>query len=259
MVRVRRAGAAGHRVRRRPRPGRPPVRHGRSRHDRARDRRHRQTPVAVRLLAGRRAGVLGRPAGRRPAGRRDRVLARPAAASGLVHPAAGRLAGDRPPPRPGRGARTSSSCSPGTSPTGPGPGRATSGSTAPTPGRPSATTTPPGSTTPSRWPATSAPPVRIWRPATRSFHRALFGSTLPPEVVDAVSATLVALRSTTCFRLADGRFAAWEGSFDHSGSCEGTCTHVWNYAQTAAYLFPGAGARTPGAPSSSTRRVPTGG
>jgi uncharacterized protein (DUF608 family) len=73
---------------------------------------------------------------------------------------------------------------------------------------------------------------------TRSFHRALFGSTLPPEVVDAVSATLVALRSTTCFRLADGRFAAWEGSFDHSGSCEGTCTHVWNYAQTAAYLFP---------------------
>ncbi|GIF72139.1 GH116 family glycosyl-hydrolase [Asanoa siamensis] len=74
--------------------------------------------------------------------------------------------------------------------------------------------------------------------STRAFHRALFGSTLPAEVVDAVSATLVAVRSTTCFRLADGRFAAWEGSFDHRGSCEGTCTHVWNYAQTVAYLFP---------------------
>ena len=78
--------------------------------------------------------------------------------------------------------------------------------------------------------------------ATRAFHDALFSSTLPPEVVDAVSATLVALRSTTCLLLDDGtvegQFAAWEGSFAHAGSCEGTCTHVWNYAQTVAHLFP---------------------
>lgn len=73
---------------------------------------------------------------------------------------------------------------------------------------------------------------------TREFHRALFGSSLPPEVIDAATANLVVLRSTTCFRLEGGRFAAWEGSFDHSGSCEGTCTHVWNYAQAAAFLFP---------------------
>jgi uncharacterized protein (DUF608 family) len=53
-----------------------------------------------------------------------------------------------------------------------------------------------------------------------------------------VSSTLATLRSTTCFRLEDGTFAAWEGSFNHSGSCEGTCTHVWNYAQTVAWLFP---------------------
>ncbi|WP_420114773.1 GH116 family glycosyl-hydrolase [Pseudactinotalea sp.] len=79
--------------------------------------------------------------------------------------------------------------------------------------------------------------------ATRAFRDALFGSTLPAELVDAVSATLVVLRSTTCFLLEDGSeeglFAAWEGSLDHAGSCEGTCTHVWNYAQTAAHLFPG--------------------
>lgn len=78
--------------------------------------------------------------------------------------------------------------------------------------------------------------------ATRAFHDALYDSTLPMEVVDAVTSTLVAARSTTCFRIADGtgegRFAAWEGSFDHAGSCEGTCTHVWNYAQTLAALFP---------------------
>jgi len=73
---------------------------------------------------------------------------------------------------------------------------------------------------------------------TREFHRLLFGSSLPREVIDAATANLVVLRSTTCFRLEGGRFAAWEGSFDHSGSCEGTCTHVWNYAQAAAYLFP---------------------
>ncbi|MGA0568523.1 GH116 family glycosyl-hydrolase [Rathayibacter sp. KR2-224] len=78
--------------------------------------------------------------------------------------------------------------------------------------------------------------------ATRLFHDALYDSTLPPEVIDAVTSTLVVARSTTCFRIADGtpegRFAAWEGSFDHAGSCEGTCTHVWNYAQTLAALFP---------------------
>jgi non-lysosomal glucosylceramidase len=74
--------------------------------------------------------------------------------------------------------------------------------------------------------------------STRAFHRALFGGTLPAEVVDAVSSNLTVIRSTTCFRLADGRFAAWEGSFDASGSCEGTCTHVWGYAQGLAFLFP---------------------
>ena len=78
--------------------------------------------------------------------------------------------------------------------------------------------------------------------AMRAFHDALYDSTLAVDVVDAVTSTLVAARSTTCFRIADGtgegRFAAWEGSFDHAGSCEGTCTHVWNYAQTLAALFP---------------------
>lgn len=74
--------------------------------------------------------------------------------------------------------------------------------------------------------------------ATRAFTRALHDSTLPAEVIDAAASNLAAIRSTTCFRLEGGVFAAWEGSFDHVGSCEGTCTHVWNYAQSVAWLFP---------------------
>lgn len=82
--------------------------------------------------------------------------------------------------------------------------------------------------------------------ATDAFVEALYGGTLEPVVADAVGANIAAVRSTTCFvvesptpELGDGSvFAAWEGSFDHGGSCEGTCTHVWSYAQTVAWLFP---------------------
>jgi non-lysosomal glucosylceramidase len=73
---------------------------------------------------------------------------------------------------------------------------------------------------------------------TRAFHTALFGSSLPAEVLEAVSANIVPLRSPTCFWLEDGRFLGFEGCFDDHGCCEGTCTHVWSYAQTLAYLFP---------------------
>lgn len=73
---------------------------------------------------------------------------------------------------------------------------------------------------------------------TRRFHDALFSSSLPAAVLDAISANIVPARSTTCFWLEDGRFYGWEGCFDDSGCCAGTCTHVWSYAYTIAYLFP---------------------
>ena len=73
---------------------------------------------------------------------------------------------------------------------------------------------------------------------TRQFHDALFSSTLPPEVLDAISANIVPVRSNTCFWLEDGRFYGWEGCFDNAGCCAGSCTHVWSYAYTIAYLFP---------------------
>jgi non-lysosomal glucosylceramidase len=73
---------------------------------------------------------------------------------------------------------------------------------------------------------------------SRDFHRALFTSTLPAYVIDALASNITVIRSTTCFRIEDGTFLAFEGSHDTMGSCEGTCTHVWNYAQTLAFLFP---------------------
>ncbi|MCC6803944.1 MAG: hypothetical protein IT319_13760 [Anaerolineae bacterium] len=74
---------------------------------------------------------------------------------------------------------------------------------------------------------------------TRAFHDALFDSSLPPYVLDAISANIVPLRSTTCFWVEDGRFFGWEGTYDdRGGCCYGTCTHVWSYAFTLAYLFP---------------------
>jgi non-lysosomal glucosylceramidase len=73
---------------------------------------------------------------------------------------------------------------------------------------------------------------------TRQFADALFSSTLPDYVLDAVSSQIAVIRSTTCIRLSDGTFYSFEGCHCGDGCCEGSCTHVWNYAQTLAFLFP---------------------
>lgn len=76
------------------------------------------------------------------------------------------------------------------------------------------------------------------RAETWRFRDALFGSTLPAAMLDAISANLSILKSPTVLRLEDGTFYGWEGSRIDEGACEGSCTHVWNYAQALAYLFP---------------------
>lgn len=74
---------------------------------------------------------------------------------------------------------------------------------------------------------------------SEKFTRAMLESTVDEAVVDAVLATATVLRSPTCFRVGEsGVFLAWEGCFGDRGCCEGNCTHVWNYAQTLAFLFP---------------------
>jgi hypothetical protein len=73
---------------------------------------------------------------------------------------------------------------------------------------------------------------------TRRFHRALFNTTLPNYVLDAISANLAILKSPTVLRQEDGMMWCWEGSSYENGCCAGSCTHVCNYAQAMPYLFP---------------------
>jgi len=76
------------------------------------------------------------------------------------------------------------------------------------------------------------------REESAKFSDAFYGTTMPEAVVDAVAANLSILKSPTVLRQTDGRLWGWEGSQDTAGSCHGTCTHVWNYAQAVPHLFP---------------------
>jgi uncharacterized protein (DUF608 family) len=76
------------------------------------------------------------------------------------------------------------------------------------------------------------------RERTLKFRDALFASTLPPYVLDAVSSNLGILKSPTVLREENGNMWGWEGCFPDSGCCHGSCTHVWNYAQAIPHLFP---------------------
>ena len=73
---------------------------------------------------------------------------------------------------------------------------------------------------------------------TVAFRDSLFGSSFPTEIIDALNGTLGILRSATVIRLEGGELWGWEGQHPSEGSCEGSCTHVWNYQQTLANLFP---------------------
>ena len=74
--------------------------------------------------------------------------------------------------------------------------------------------------------------------ATLTFRDALFGAAMPAPIIEAASATLALLRTATVIRLEGGELWAWEGQHRLSGSCEGSCTHVWNYQQALSQLFP---------------------
>lgn len=76
------------------------------------------------------------------------------------------------------------------------------------------------------------------RAESAAFRDALAAITLPDELAEAVEANLTILKSPTVLRQADGRLWGWEGCCETVGSCHGSCTHVWNYAQAFSHLFP---------------------
>jgi hypothetical protein len=76
------------------------------------------------------------------------------------------------------------------------------------------------------------------RARTTAFQNALLESTIPVEVLDAVSSNLAILKSPTVLRQQNGNLWGWEGCFTDRGCCAGSCTHVWNYAQSLPHLFP---------------------
>lgn len=69
---------------------------------------------------------------------------------------------------------------------------------------------------------------------TRKWRDTWYESTLPVWLLDRLHISASCLASGTCMWWKDGRFWAWEGVV----CCEGTCTHVWNYAHSLARLFP---------------------
>ncbi|MBL7111758.1 MAG: hypothetical protein ISS19_07450 [Bacteroidales bacterium] len=61
-----------------------------------------------------------------------------------------------------------------------------------------------------------------------------YDSSLPWWFLDRTFISMDCLASQTCHLFDNGRFWSWEGV----DCCEGTCTHVWNYAQGMARVFP---------------------
>lgn len=69
---------------------------------------------------------------------------------------------------------------------------------------------------------------------TRLWQATWYKSSLPGWFLERSILNLGTVATANTYRFASGRFWGWEGV----NTCEGTCTHVWQYAQALARLFP---------------------
>ncbi|MGJ8743551.1 GH116 family glycosyl-hydrolase [Polaribacter sp.] len=81
------------------------------------------------------------------------------------------------------------------------------------------------------------PRLEVLEKETKSFVTTFIESDIAEEVKEAALFNLAHLRTQLAFRIKSGHLLGWEGLFDTRGSCFGSCTHVWNYEQTLAFLF----------------------
>ncbi|WP_295124971.1 GH116 family glycosyl hydrolase [uncultured Chitinophaga sp.] len=74
---------------------------------------------------------------------------------------------------------------------------------------------------------------QLWEQTLR-WKDTFYDSTLPHWFLERTFLNIGTLATANTYRFASGRFWSWEGV----NACEGTCTHVWQYAQTMARIFP---------------------
>ena len=95
-----------------------------------------------------------------------------------------------------------------------------------------------------RWPSAWEPAAYVFRNLRSLRERSLryrdllWNSSLPETVKDAVSSQASILRTNTVMVMENKLVLAFEGCNDNSGCCPMNCTHVYNYEQTMAHLYP---------------------
>ncbi len=80
--------------------------------------------------------------------------------------------------------------------------------------------------------------LELLRSKTFNFSEAMITSSVPVPVLDAAISNMASLKTNLLMQNEDGDLHGYEGLGNDFGCCAGNCTHVWNYAQTMAVLFP---------------------
>ena len=57
--------------------------------------------------------------------------------------------------------------------------------------------------------------------SSKDFENALFNTSLPAYVIDAVASNIMSMKSHCCFRIENGNFLGWEGIRDYVGCGQG--------------------------------------